>query len=224
MQPRHYIAALLAALSCTAVCQATTFTYTPNPANLGDLDHHHIYTWRLDNLTMNPAQITSASLTFNNIYNWNNTANVLHLHLLDTAINAGVASFVDDPSNSSPVTDLTDDFISTRYHNSPGWLVAAGTADTFLADKSFGTSPVTWTYNFTGAQLLSLENYISNGHNIALGFDPDCHFFNSGIQFQICTAPNGVPETGNAALLLGLGCIALFGLRQAQQRFAVSRR
>src|SRR6185312_1157332 len=101
---------------------ATSLSWQPSPADLNDLDHHQVYTWRIDNISINPATITSATISFNNIANWDTNSNVLHMHLLDSARFAGVASFVDDPTNSAPVTDFTDDFISTRFHGDSHWL------------------------------------------------------------------------------------------------------
>jgi len=183
------------ALACSAGAAVTTMSWQPSPADLNDLDHHQVYTWRIDNITINPAMITSATISFNNIANWDTSANVLHMHLLDSARLAGVASFVDDPTNTSPVTDLTDDFISTRFHSNSHWLVANGTGDTFLKDKSFTNNPTDYTYTFTAAQLVALQQYLANGQNIALGFDPDCHYFNDGVTFTLNFTP--VPELAN---------------------------
>src|SRR5581483_3450669 len=136
--------------------------------------------------------------TFTNMYNWDSSANDLYLHLLDTAKNAGVASFVDETSNV--VNNLDDDFVDARYHADPNWLVANGTADTKLTQRSFsplGANPTsgdpgpdtnvarwswtpsgtlngqqlyTYTYTFTAAQDAALLAYINNGGNIAIGF------------------------------------------------------
>jgi hypothetical protein len=183
-----------------ASAHAVPTTYTPDPSDLGDLDHHLVYTWRIDDVTVNPANITGATLTFTSIQNWDGNPNVLHLHLLDTANYSGVHSFVDDPTGASPVTDFTDDFIDPRYHGQAGWLVAAGTSDTFLTDQSFTLTPVTWTYTFTAAQLTALRADISNGNNFALGLDPDCHFFNNGVQFTLDTR---TPDTGSTLAMFG---------------------
>lgn len=187
---------LICVFSCLALSPARAalapLVYQPNPVDLDDLDHHSLYTWRLDNINLNNVAITSATLTFTNIANWDTNVNVLHIHLLDTAINPGVASFIDDPTNSSPVTDLTDDFVDTRFHNSPGWLVKAGTKDTLLGNPSFTMTPTTYTITFNAAELAALRDYIANGHDIAFGLDPDCHFFNDGITFTMNLTP--VPE------------------------------
>ena len=197
---------LLCALACVGIVTSaqaalTTLTFQPTPTDMYDLDHHYVYTWRIDNITVTPGYtISGATLSITNIANWDSNPNVLHLHLLDTAINPGVASFYD--SDGSPVTDLTDDFISTRYHNDPNWLVKNGTADTFMADPSFTTTPVNYTLNFNASQLATLSAYIANGKDIAWGLDPDCHFFNDGITFCVYLTP--VPEMSALFPLVGL--------------------
>lgn len=202
LRPTPVSLAAALVIAATSVCSAVT--YTPSPTDMGDLDHHSVYTWRIDNITLDPALINGATLTFTNIRNWDANPNVLHLHLLDTAKNAGVASFIDDPTGAAPVTDMTDDFISPRYHSSSSWLVANGTGDTFLDDHSFTMTPVTWTYTFDAAELAALKSYISNGHNIALGFDPDCHFYNDGISLKL-----SVPDNGSTLALLAGGILAM---------------
>ena len=210
----------LASVLAIAPAQADSISFTPNPSDLGDLDHHLVYTWRIDNVNVTPASITGATLTFTQIQNWDQNPNVLHLHLLDTSKYAGVHSFVDDPTGAAPVTDFTDDFISTRYHGVSNWLVAPGTSDTFLTDKSFTLSPVTWTYTFTPAQLTALRSDIANGNNLALGLDPDCHFFNNGVLFTVTTRTNGVPDNGNTFVMLaavtGILLVARFRLIPAK--------
>jgi hypothetical protein len=99
--------------------KADTLTFNPPDADIDDLDHHKVYTWRIDNVNLNGKVITGARITFKNIANWDSNPNRLYVHLLDNARFSGVRSFTDDPTNSSPVTDFTDDFVSTRYHNDP---------------------------------------------------------------------------------------------------------
>src|SRR5687767_3041155 len=146
--------AILAILSLPNIASADTITFAPTPSDLNDLDHHQVYTWGITGVDLKGQQITGAKLTIKNISNWDSNPNILFVHLLDTARKAsGVASFVDDPTNSVPVTDLTDDFVNNRYHNRSDWLVAGGTADTFLTSQAFTTTPRNFVYNFTTAQL-----------------------------------------------------------------------
>ena len=170
-----YLAAAIASLFLLSSAQAviSTVTFTPNPVNLNDLDHHSLHTWRIDNTA-----------------NWDTNVNKLHLHLLDTAIDAGVASFIDDLTGSTPVTDLTDDFTNARFHNDQlnlrgPWLVAASTGDVKLSAPSFTTTATDYNYTFNATKLGTLNAFRQNGNDIAFGLDPDCHYFNDGISFTI---------------------------------------
>jgi hypothetical protein len=184
-----------------ASAATSTMSFQPNPTDLNDLDHHLVVTWRIDNINLSNVSITGASLTFTNIANWDNNTNRLFVYLLDTAIGSGVNTFQDVNDAQVPVVDISDAFLGSLPS-----LITSSTAKTKLFDKSFTTTASTYTYNFTAAQLLALQTYIANGHDIAFGFDPDCHYFNDGIKFTMTLTP--VPEMASAIPALCLVALA----------------
>jgi hypothetical protein len=196
-------ATAFACLATGSNAATTTMTFQPNPSDLNDLDHHYADSWRIDNLNLSNVTITSAKLTFTNIANWDSTANMLFVYLMDTAAHSGVTTFQDHPLNESPIGDITDHFANGAVIPS---LISASTLKTKLFQQSFTTTPTTFTFNFTAAQLVTLQNYINNNHDIAFGFDPECHFFNDGITFSMTLTP--VPEMASAIPALCLVILA----------------
>lgn len=205
--------------------------------NQFDLDHHRAYTWQLGGLSVPAGQtITSASITFRNIANWDTNANMLFVHLFDnatsfatasgtrTATSSGVTSFQDADPNQVPVTSISDDFLAANIGSNPLGVSTGAGQNTFLFQQSFNmvgqngyNTAVDFTYNFTAAQLSVLANYIMNGGSIAFGIDPDCHFWNNGIVFNYTTAV-ATPEPATMALLgSGLAGVGYFQRRRRQR-------
>jgi hypothetical protein len=227
---------LLAAITLFALPTtsfADTFTFSPTPTapntnnstdntnetdyNGGsqqfDLDHHRAYTWQLSGISLPPGHvITGATIRFRAISNWDTNANMLFVHMLDTARTFGSATstrsattngvtYFED-ATGAPVTTIADYFAGNDSA-----LVSAGTGDTFLFQQAFNmvgqggyNNAVDFVYTFNASQLAALAAYIANGGNLAFGFDPDCHYWNNGIVFTINTAAP-VPEPATLALL-----------------------
>ena len=194
-----------------ASAATTTLSFQPNPVDLNDLDHHYAYSWRIDGLNSSNSTVSSASLTFSNIANWNNTANMLFVYLMDTATHSGVGTFQDHPLYEVPIGNIVDHFANGDVIPA---LITSSTERIQLFQRSFTTTPTTYTYNFTTSQLDTLTDYINSGHDIAFGFDPECHFFNDGVTFQMTLT--AVPEM--ASLLPALGLVIVATVFEARRR------
>jgi hypothetical protein len=216
--------AAVVVIALPAVASADTITFqapitAPNQGSGGprqvDLDHHSAYTWKIGGVNLAGKTITSATITFRNISNWDRNPNMLFLHLLDTARNGGISSFTDASGVPVPSSQIQDNFAGSLFNSNP--LVAPGTGNTFLASQSFTMTPTNFVYTFTANQLQILSTYFLNGGDIAFGFDPDCHFWNDGIVFSFTTTPNAVPEPTTLALL-GTGLAGLYYNRRRKKQ------
>lgn len=146
--------ALLTVLVVPNAASADTLWFQPPVSNMDNLDHHYLYTWRLDgvsiaNLVAGNANkvITSVRLYFDDISNWDNTANRLFAHLLDNArqdsdylrAENGVNNrlYRNDDTTGQPVTDIDDDFSNPNNYTADALaLVKNGTASTPLGVTS----------------------------------------------------------------------------------------
>ncbi|MBI5693851.1 MAG: hypothetical protein HZC55_27570 [Verrucomicrobia bacterium] len=179
--------------------------------------------------------LTSAKITISQIYNWDvrDTSNTLFINLLDNP-RTGVRTIADNPAdtgvNQGAVSNYFDGKISTNW-TSGGWkaygyttsgsLVSTGATNIDLAqyhDADGPTTAINYVYNFTGEQRSTLLGYILNGHlggtgyaDFGIGFDPDCHYYNLGITFEILTTPEppGVVYVTDRAATVGLLVLGL---------------
>jgi len=266
--------------------QAAVYSFQPNPVDVQDLDHTQAYAWKIDASTVkaDTGTITSASLTFKNIYNWDNSANELFIHLFNTMNTPSGGSWAVSGGNVYKYTDSNDTVIADAFTSPPAWLVGntnltqfsfpglynnvpqapdtgtgstnpgeqmtfnaggAGTADdrwtyydptgspnagTWTAQ--YGDSKLntwtstsgdymqlyTYTYTFSDVEEGILNTYIDNDGWIALGLDPDCHFYNDGVTLNLTTSPSvqAVPEPASM-LLLGSGLAIARALKKRKK-------
>lgn len=129
------------------------------PNDLGDLDHANYYAWQINQtaksadtnqtlLQLKAIGITEASITFKDLYNWDDKSNVLHLDLLDNLQLASSGwSTIGGTSTVYYATDGAPDTATTKAHMTDDEFdrdafntVSGTTADTNrLADKDAKT-------------------------------------------------------------------------------------
>lgn len=180
---------LLAVVLPTGLAVAAETTIQPSDKDMYDLDHWWYYTWGIEVDVDQP--ITSASIKFNNIRNWNDGENYLYIHLLDgQGIPLGLTSYTD-------INDAFEDAFEGQ-----GELLAV------WSDTIPGGTKEDVTFVFTEEQIEVLNAYAADGF-IALGFDPDCHYYNDGVSFSYTTV---VPAPG-AVSLSAMGIVIIGWLR-----------
>ena len=187
---------------------ATIYEFTP-PApyeDLDDLSHSYAYTWGIDFDLPGNEEILSATLSFDNIYNWRHEDNILYIHLLDSVTSGftqiyegyGADAIGDYFDNSTSLSATLDNILLYEY-----------------TDPIGGSSGATdYAYTFTAEELLILTNFMNND-NFGFGFDPDCHFYNNGVSFSITTQDVHAPEPATM-VLFGIGMAGAF----VRKRFA----
>ena len=207
---KRVIFGVFCACLLAASANATVYTLTPTPSNLNNLDHNSFYTWGINWSAPAGETVTGATLTFTQIWDWTVESDHLFIHLLDTAP-LGVYTGTDNQGG---------DFFTSSFFKSLG---IAQTSIGQWSDPNGGTASKAQnvSFVFNAAQLAALQGYINSaGINgwarFAIGLDPDCHYYNSGISFIITTSrtTTAVPETGSAILLLAISFGSIVFLRR----------
>ena len=181
----------------------------------------------LDTTYQNAARLVTGSTNVYSVPDDTNTGTLGINDVLDGfRYSSGTNLSVVGSSNTADLLSSTTNHIymgsSTNSNDSTvtGYNPAGGALGNNAG--AFGTTPTTWSLTVTNATVLSaLAGYITNGSNIALGLDSDCHFTDTSIQFQIFGTSNvtqsAVPEPATLALL-GTGIVAVMRRRRAARR------
>lgn len=209
---------------------AAVYTFVPPSSNLWNLDHSTAYAWGLKPGIPTDEVITSAKLTITGIYDWQVETNLLTVDLLNTPPSFG----------SSSTTGTASNYVVTKSKGEDGGTYWEQTGKWGGSERMFGwqdaDGPATvntlvydfsnlYVYDKTGTQLLQtiptagatlddFTNYLRNDGLVGFGFDPNCHFYNSGVQLQIETSPSGASLPSPFAVLpFSVGLLVAFRRR-----------
>lgn len=177
-----------AIIGAAAVASANTYNFTPNPVDLNDLDHYYAYSWGLNFNVPTGHTITGATLTIKDIWDWTPENDILYVQMLD------------NPSLG----------VKQNYDNQGGgnYFGGQGTAVGTWSDPVGGHS-TNFDLKFDLKQLgllTKLNQYAADGR-IGFGFDPDCHYYNKGV--NLCITTEAVPEPATMGILAASGIAAL---------------
>jgi len=172
---------------CAPMVSAGIWTFSPTPADLYDLDHYYAYSWGVNWGTT--EEIVDVKLIFHNIRDWTVESNdILYVRLLDQ-VAEGVHKYEDWQGGGD-------------YFASQGVLI-----DTWTDPYGTPYPAVTLEWSFADLGLVDDFALAASDGNWGLSFDPDCHYFNSGIEIQVETA-DAIPEPASLSLMLmGMGMI-----------------
>jgi hypothetical protein len=177
----------------------TSYTFTPTRPELLELDHDSYWTWGIEQ-AFTAEEVVSATLTIRNIYDWNVEDNDhLFIHLLETIA-------PNDHWYLDPVADAVVDAFEGE-----GVLLAD------WSDPDDGTTPMDLVIEFDEDALAAMVEYSADGY-FGIGFDPDCYYYNDGIEFTVVTVVTEVVPEPASAVILGFGLVGLGFSRYRRNR------
>ena len=210
---------------------AGSYTFTPVPANMYNFPHPYSFSWTIDLASkgFDPSieAITSATVNFHQINNWKKEPNTLFVTLMDpsAAVALGVGVY-GDVTNDELMCHTPDNewTLKDRHGNwrlKPSWFASRLEVGKYSdTDGHYGsTAPYSDVPIIFGDTALITVNTYAGDSRITIGFDPDCHYYNSGVDLTIMTTKrvdHSVPEP--MSLLLGvMGLASVAGFRRLRK-------
>jgi hypothetical protein len=183
MLATRFAVVLSAVLAFSLPALADVVTLVPDDPDIQDLPHAYYYTWgeTLEG-DFSQAVVTSSTLTFHSIRNNDWSSNHLYVHLLNSA-----------PEGLTRYTD-----------NQGGGDSFAGQGIELVTYTDLPPIPQDLVYTFDPDELSVLTDYLHDENNVALGIDPDCHFYNCGVTWSLTYDYTPIPEPG-VMVVLGAG-------------------
>jgi hypothetical protein len=227
----------------TGVCFGAEYSYKYTPTlfdtdgDLYDLDHSKAYSWEIDMTGTgydSDQVITSMVLTFNDIYdNSGDSQNKIYLSVLGSAgEESGKIKDWDGLGSYDADRFIRNGDVDSYNDNQSGYVNYFTSNDSDNGDvsqlyviESVSTNSrrkedieITFTPGTNDTNVENLFAWAEDGI-FELGFDPDCHFINSGISLMIYTSDSmgasHAPEPETLVLFgLGLLVASAFGRKR----------